>query len=70
MKRYESKIRLKESLREVEVIFLDGSKIETNMAAHLSDAEIRNYYRIGSIFNLGHGEKDKMVKVKSVRILK
>jgi len=70
MERYKKRFKLKEALREVEVLFADGSKIETNMAAHLTDEEIKNYYKVGSTFNLGHGEKDKMVKVKSVRIIK
>ena len=68
MKRYKSK--LVEALREVEVIFSDGSKIETNMAAGLSDEDIKDYYKVGTSFNLGKGEKDKMVKVKSVKIIK
>jgi hypothetical protein len=63
--------RFKESgLREVRVEYSDGSKLETNMAANLSDQDIHDYFKIGKVFNLGHGEKDKMVKVKSVKILK
>ena len=45
MKRYK---RLEEALREVEVTFSDGSKLETNMAAHLTDEEIKDYYKVGS----------------------
>ena len=67
MKRYK---RLSEALREVEVTFSDGSTLGTNMAAHLTDEEIKDYYEVGSTFNVGSGEKDKMVKVKSVKILK
>ena len=71
MKRYEKKFNLKESnLREIEVTFSDGSKLSTNMAAHLTDKEMKDYYKIGKEFNIGHGEKDKMVKVKSIKILK
>jgi len=66
MKRYK---RLEEALREVEVTFSDGSKLETNMAAHLTDEEIKDYYKVGSSFNIG-SVKDKMVKVKSAKILK
>ena len=57
-------------LREVEVTFSDGNVIKTNMAAHLTDEEIKNYYKVGSEFNVGSGPKDKMAKVKSVKILK
>jgi hypothetical protein len=56
-------------LREVEVTYSDGTKIETSMAAHLSDADIKNYFRVGKEFNIGSGEKDKMAKVQSVKIL-
>ena len=70
MERDIKKFKLNESLREVEIIFSDGSKIETNMASHLTDDQIKDYYKIGSTFNLGHGERDKMVKVKSVHIIK
>lgn len=58
------------ALREVAVTYSDGTTITTSMAAHLSDADIKNYFRIGQEFNIGSGGKDKMVKVKSVRILK
>ena len=68
MKRYKS--ILKESLREVEITYSDGSKLATSMAAHLSDEEIKDYYKVGQTFNIGSGSKDKMVKVKSVKILK
>jgi argininosuccinate synthase len=67
MNRYKRKFN--EALREVEITFSDGSKLETNMAAHLTDDEIKDYYKIGSSFNIGTVE-DKMVKVKSVKILK
>lgn len=58
------------ALREVEVRFTNGNKLLTSMNARLTDAEIRAYYRVGRVFNVGVGEKDRMTKVKSVRILK
>jgi len=58
------------ALREVEVTFADGNVIKTSMAAHLTDEQIKDYYKVGSEFNVGSGSKDKMVKVKSVKILK
>lgn len=57
------------ALREVAVTYEDGTTITTSMAAHLSDADIKNYFRAGREFNIGSGGKDKMVKVKSVKIL-
>lgn len=61
---------LKESkLRTVKVLFQNGDELTTNMAAHLKDDEIKNYYKVGKTFNLGSGDKDKMTKVKKVIIL-
>lgn len=59
-----------EALREVRVEFDDGSSLETSMAAGLTDEEIADYYKVGKTFNIGSGEKDKMVKVKRIKILK
>ncbi len=56
-------------LREVKVLFDDGNVIHTNMAAHLTDKEIYNYYKKGRVFNLGKGEKDYLSKVKDVKII-
>jgi hypothetical protein len=39
------------------------------MAAHLSDEEILDYYKVGKKFNIGSID-DKMVKVKKVNIIK
>lgn len=61
--------KFNEALRSVEVTFSDGSKLVTSMAAGLSDEDIKKYYKVGSSFNIGTVE-DKMVKVKSVKILK
>jgi hypothetical protein len=57
------------NLRTVKVTYDTGDITETNMAAHLTDDEIREYYRVGKSFNIGSGETDKMAKVKSVEIL-
>ena len=57
-------------LREVEVRFTNGDKLTTNMASGVTNAEIKAYYKIGRVFNVGSGPKDRMTKVKSVRILK
>ncbi len=58
------------ALRAVEVRFTNGDKLRTNMAAGLTNAEIRAYYKVGRMFNVGSGPNDKMTRVKSVRILK
>jgi hypothetical protein len=60
---------MKEKLRTVKVNYADGNSITTNMAAGLSDQEIKDYFKIGKKFNLGTGGKDKMVAVKSIKIL-
>jgi len=55
-------------LRSVKVHFNDGNHLVTNMAAGLSDEEIRNYYAIGRSFNLGIVENN-MAQVTKVVIL-
>lgn len=55
-------------LRSVKVTYDNGKVIETNMAAHLTDQDIKDYYRIGRPFNIGSGENDKMAKVASIEI--
>jgi hypothetical protein len=67
MKRYKRKFE--EALREVEITFSDGSKLNTSMGANVTDEQIKDYYKVGSSFNIGTVE-DKMVKVKSIKILK
>ncbi len=56
-------------LRSVQVSFSNGDTITTSMAAHLSDEDIRNYYAVGKVFNLGKGDKDNKQKVTKVDIL-
>lgn len=67
-------IATRNNLRLVKVYFEgdDGStdSILTEMAAHLTDDDIYNYYRTGRYFNLGSGQYDNMMQVKSVTILK
>ncbi len=57
-------------LRAAKIIFDNGDSITTSLAANLTDDEIKNYYRIGRVFNLGNGELDLMAKVTEVIILK
>jgi hypothetical protein len=56
-------------LRIVRVTFDDGNVINTNMAAGVSDEEIKAYYAPGTEFNVGSGENDKMAKVTKVEIV-
>ncbi len=56
-------------LREVKVSFGNGDVIHTNMAAGLTDQEIKDYYKIGRIFNLG-AVGDNMQKVIKLQIIK
>jgi len=58
-----------EKLRNVKVIFENGSTINTSMAARLTDEEIKEYYKIGKVFNIGSVE-DNLQKVIKVEILK
>lgn len=57
-------------LREVKVFFTNGSSLVTSMAAKLTNAEIRAYYKKGRVFNLGVGSRDRLTRVKSVKILR
>lgn len=45
------------------VTYSNGDIIETDMAAQLTDQQIRDYFKIGRQFNVGR-EKDKIVSVK------
>lgn len=55
-------------MRDVEVTYSDGSVRPTNING--TDAEIRKYFAIGRVFNVGSGENDKMVRVVKVKILR
>jgi hypothetical protein len=57
-------------LREVKVLYADGTVSYVSMASGLTNKEIRNYFRVGKRFNIGVGDKDKLVAVKKVKILR
>lgn len=57
-------------MRCVKVSFSDDSELVTSMAAHLTDEEIKAYYQPDSVFNVGSGENDKLVKVVRIEIIK
>ena len=50
------------------VKFSDGYTLRTSING--TDAEIKQYYKKGTWFNLGDGPRDYMAKVVSVRVLK
>jgi dsDNA-specific endonuclease/ATPase MutS2 len=60
----------KKELREVVIYFENGDYIETSMSSQLTDEEIRAYYAVGKIFNVGNGPQDNLQRVASVKILK
>lgn len=55
-------------LRSIKVTYSDGSVIDTNMAAHLTDAQMLDYFKVGKRFNLGNGPEDKIATVVSAEI--
>jgi Zn finger protein HypA/HybF involved in hydrogenase expression len=71
----ESETLAPSKLRSVTVEYGDGTKISTSMAAHLTDDEIRDFFKIGKVFNLGNAHipgdgnyGDNMQPVKNVVI--
>lgn len=56
-------------LRSVEVTYDTGDVVKTAMAAHLSDEQIRDYFKPGTIFNIG-SNTDKLAAVTKVKILR
>lgn len=52
---------------QVKVTFDDGNFIETRI--NTDEAGAREYYKIGSTFNLGSHGEDKLCKVTSVTLL-
>lgn len=55
-------------MRSITVTFDDGNIINTSMAAHVTDDQIKEYYRIGRQFNIGDGPNDHMATVTNVLI--
>ena len=62
-------------LREVLVYYKNGGKnnapfsMAVNMAAHLTEQEILEYYAPNKWFNIGAGEHDLMAQVDHAEIL-
>jgi hypothetical protein len=55
-------------LKYVRVYYSNGKNIPTEMNPNLTDAQIRNYYRVGKSFNVGVYPKEVMAKVTKVVI--
>lgn len=64
------------TLREVVVYYSNGGRDNqpfcqgVNMAAHITDEEIKNYYQTGKVFNVGCAGFDLMATVEKVEIIK
>lgn len=56
-------------LRSIKVTYSDGTIIETNMAEHLTDKEMLDYFKVGKSVNIGAGGKDKMATITKSEII-
>lgn len=62
-------------LREILVYYKNGGKdnapfsMAVNMAAHLTDQEMLDYFAPGKVFNVGCGRYDRMAEVERAEIL-
>lgn len=56
-------------LKVVQVNYEGGEVVTTSMAGHLTDKEIKAYFKVGKKFNIG-AVRDKIRAVKSIQILK
>ena len=57
-------------LRVIKVYYSNGDTISTSMAAHLTNEQMTDYFKVGRVFNVGSGEHDIMAKVVKTEILK
>ena len=57
------------NLRAVKVTYSNGDVVRTSMAAHLTDKEILNYFKVGKWFNIC-SVSDNMQQVTKAEILK
>lgn len=55
-------------LREIKVTYSDGTVISTNMAAHLTDQQMLNYFSIGRPVNIGN-VTDNMQTIVAAEII-
>lgn len=57
------------NLRAIKVTYSNGDVIRTSMAAHLTDKEMLDYFKVGKWFNIG-SLSDNMQQVTNAKILK
>jgi hypothetical protein len=58
-------------LRFVRIYFGNGDTLETNMASGVTNKEIREYYKRGTLFNVGPADQgDQLVPVTNIEILR
>jgi hypothetical protein len=55
-------------LRSAKITYSDGTEITTSLAGHLTDKEIHDYFKVGSLVNIGDGPRDNMQKIISCEI--
>lgn len=58
----------KGKLEYVTVYYTNGDITSTSMSKDLTDQEVRDYFRVGKVFNVGYGGRDRLTKVKKVTI--
>ena len=58
----------KGKLDYVDVYYSKSGKTSTSMNPMLSDRQVKNYFKVGKVFNVGRGEKDYLEKVTKVVI--
>jgi len=55
-------------MKTVKVFLTDGDSYITDING--TDKEIKEYFKIGKIVNIGAGEKDKITRIKRIKIYK
>jgi uncharacterized membrane protein YgcG len=56
-------------MRAIKVTYSNGDTVTTSMAAHLTDEEMTDYFKVGKWFNIG-SVYDNMQQVVKAKILK
>lgn len=57
------------NLRVIKVTYSNNDVVITSMAAHLTDKEMLNYFKVGRLFNIG-SVTDNLQKVIKTQIIK
>ena len=55
-------------MRSAKVTYSDGTIINTSLAAHLTDKEINEYFKIGKVFNISNDPDDNLQTVVNCEI--